>query len=67
MTKTEEKNVKIRILPPEYVAQQTLGDKTVDIKSGIVVRGAFVMPGGIAEVPESDAADLIQRGRAELA
>ena len=49
------------------MAQQTLGDKTVDIKSGIVVRGAFVMPGGIAEVPESDAADLIQRGRAELA
>lgn len=67
MSKTEEKIVKIRILPPEYVAQQTLGDKTVDIKCGIVVRGAFVMPGRIAEVPESDAADLIQRGRAELA
>ena len=67
MSNTEEKNVKIRILAPEYVAQQTVGNKTVDIKSGIVIRGNFVMPGGVCEVPESDANDLIQRRRAELA
>lgn len=67
MKNTEEKNVKIRVLPPAYVAKQTVGNDTVNIKCGIVVRGQFVMPGGVAEVPESDAADLIQRGRAELA
>lgn len=59
MSKTEEKNVKIRILGPEQ--------RFTDIKSGIVVRGEFVMPGGVCEVTESDAADLILRGRAELA
>ena len=59
MSNTEEKNVKIRILGPEQ--------RWTDIKSGIVVRGEFVMPGGVCEVPESDANDLIQRGRAELA
>ena len=67
MSKTEEKIVKIRILPPEYVAQQIVGKNTVDIKCGIVVRGLFVMPGAECEVLESDANDLIQRGRAELA
>jgi hypothetical protein len=66
MSKTEEKNVKIRILPPAYVSQQTIGKETVDIKCGIVVHGSFVMPGAVCEVSESDASDLIQRGRAEL-
>ncbi|MEN9901637.1 MAG: hypothetical protein RL651_301 [Pseudomonadota bacterium] len=66
MSNTKEKNVKIRVIAPDHVAQQTVGNSTVNIKSGIVVRGAFVMPGGVCEVPESDANDLIQRGRAEL-
>lgn len=66
MSKTEEKNVKIRILPPAYVAQQEVAGKQVDIRCGIVVRGEFVMPGGVCEVLESQAHDLIQRGRAEV-
>ena len=66
MTKTEEKNVSIRILPPEYVAQHEVAGKLVDIRIGIVVRGEFVMPGGTCDVLESEARDLILRGRAEL-
>lgn len=66
MTKTEEKIVKIRILPPEYVAQQEVAGKLVDIRCGILVAGVCVLPGGVCEVKESDANDLIQRRRAEL-
>lgn len=66
MTTKQEKNVNIRILPPAYVAQQEVNGKLVDIRCGIVVRGEFVMPGGVCEVEESVARDLILRGRAEL-
>ena len=66
MSKTEEKNVKIRVLAPEYVPQQEINGKLVDIRNGIVVRGVFVMPGGVCEVKESEANDLIQRRRAAL-
>lgn len=66
MTTKQEKNVSIRILPPAYVAQQEVAGKLVDIRTGIMVRGEFVMPGGTCDVLESEANDLIQRGRAEL-
>ena len=52
-----EKSVTVRILDHQSDA---------GIRSTVVIAGKFTSPGDIADVTESEAADLVSRGRAEL-
>lgn len=69
--KSDESNnskvVTVRILEPEYHAiDRSNREAPREIKSTIFINGQFAPYGALVELLETEAADLVSRGRAEL-
>lgn len=61
------KIVTVRILEPEYHAiDYSNPEAPREIKSSIFINGQFAPYGALVDLLETEAADLLSRGRAEL-